>query len=427
MRCAKMALLPALIIVVAVFFISGHPAFAQSNDVVDASTMNGKLLMGYQGWFGCPDDGSGNDYWSHWFRRHRSTAGNITVDALPDVSELGADERFPTDMTYSNGSPVSLYSAYNEKTVARHFKWMRDNHLDGVFLQRFTGELAHPASFAVRNHVTLNVEHGAETYGRVFAIMYDISGQSEDTILSTLTNDWNYLTGTLHVTESARYLRHNGKPVVAIWGFGFTDRNGTPADAQAVIKFFKNAGCTVMGGVPTSWRTLDNDSKTDPDWAAAYRAFDVISPWSVGRFNTERGADRFQREHIVPDLADAKAHGRDYLPVIWPGYSFHNVDNERPLNQIPRDGGKFYWRQTYNAVSAGSTMLYGAMFDEVNEGTAMFKMAPTAAQLPAQGTFVSLDIDGDALPSDWYLRLADQAGEMLRGKIPLSAQIPIKP
>jgi hypothetical protein len=45
-------------------------------------------------------------------------------------------------------------------------------------------------------------------------------------------------------------------------------------------------------------------------------------------------------------------------------------------------------------------MIYVAMFDEVNEGTAMFKLAPTADYLPTQGEFVPLDIDGQTLPSD---------------------------
>ena len=50
-------------------------------------------------------------------------------------------------------------------------------------------------------------------------------------------------------------------------------------------------------------------------------------------------------------------------------------------------------------------MLYGAMFDELNEGTAMFKMLPDAAEAPVQETppgytFVTLDADGCPLPSD---------------------------
>ena len=72
-------------------------------------------------------------------------------------------------------------------------------------------------------------------------------------------------------------------------------------------------------------------------------------------------------------------------------------------------------------------MLYIAMFDEVDEGTAMFKLAPTSAEIPAQGSFVPLDIDGYSLPGDWYLQLAREATRMLQGEIPLTAEIPIEP
>jgi hypothetical protein len=114
------------------------------------------------------------------------------------------------------------------------------------------------------------------------------------------------------------------------------------------------------------------------------------------------------------------------MPVIFPGFSWHNLHAGK-LNQIPRRDGKLFWRQTFNAVSAGCPMIYVAMFDEMDEGTAMFKLAPTGAQLPAQGNFVPLDIDGEKLPGDWYLRLADEAGKMLRGEIALTNSIPITP
>ncbi len=393
---------------------------------VDPSTLNRKLLMGYQGWFACPNDGSQPNRWVHWFRSQIPAATNSTVDFWPDISELDADELFTTSMTLTNGSPANLYSAFKQKTVVRHFKWMKDNNLDGVFLQRFSSELSDPAFFALRNQVASNVRLGAETYGRVFAIMYDISGQPASTLVSALTNDWAYLANSMRITSSARYVRHNGKPVVAIWGFGFTDRPGTPQDAQTVINYFKSAGLTVMGGVPTYWRTLNNDSQTDTAWAAVYRSFDIISPWSVGRYSTQAQADSFKQNLIVPDLADATSHGLGYMPVIFPGFSWHNL-NGGPLNQIPRNGGTFYWRQAYNAISAGCTMVYGAMFDEMDEGTAMLKLAPSPNELPVQGSFVPLNIDGQALPSDWYLRLAGQAAAMLRGEIPLQTQIPISP
>jgi len=241
-----------------------------------------------------------------------------------------------------------------------------------------------------------------------------------------LTNDWLYLVNTLQITNSSRYLHHKGKPVVAIWGFGFSGRPDSPQQAQQVISFFKSAGLTVMGGLPTYWRTLNNDAQTNPAWAAVFRSFDIISPWSVGRYSDLAGADNFRVNLIVPDKADATANGRDYLPVIFPGFSWHNL-NAGPLNQIPRNGGTFYWRQAYNAKLSGCNMIYGAMFDEVDEGTAMYKLAPTSNEIPAQGSWVPLNIDGNSLPSDWYLQLANQASKMLRGDIPLQSTIPISP
>jgi hypothetical protein len=41
------------------------------------------------------------------------------------------------------------------------------------------------------------------------------------------------------------------------------------------------------------------------------------------------------------------------------------------------------------------------MFGEINEGTPMFKLAPTPAQLPAQSSVLPLHIDGISLNGDW--------------------------
>jgi hypothetical protein len=397
-------------------------------DAVDPSTLTRKMLLGYQGWFACPGDSSPVNAWIHWFRSQTPAATNATVDFLPDMSELDPDERFDTLMTLSNGTPVRVYGAAKQKTVVRHFKWMRDYHIDGVFLQRFTSELSSSSFAAWRNQVTSNVWAGAEAYGRVFAIMYDISGQPASTLVNTLTNDWNFLVNTMKVTTSPRYQRHRGKPVVAIWGFGFTDRPGTPQDALTVINQFKTNGFTVMGGVPTYWRTLCCDAQSDPAWTNVYRAFDIISPWMVGRFGDNAGADSFKNNVFIPDLARTTSLGQDYMPVIFPGFSWHNLmGTNSPLNQIPRYAGNFYWHQAYNVVSINCSMMFGAMFDEMDEGTAMLKMAPTPADLPAQGTFVPLNIDGTNLPSDWYLRLAGAASRMLRGDSPLTSVRPSNP
>ena len=127
---------------------------AAASEVVDATTLERKMLFGYQGWFLGPGDGSPVNGWRHWFRDGGPTAANLTVDLWPDTSELGADELIATDLTYPDGSVARLYSAYDAKTVGRHFAWMRQAGIDGVALQRFLCEVQDPRFFAARNQVT---------------------------------------------------------------------------------------------------------------------------------------------------------------------------------------------------------------------------------------------------------------------------------
>jgi hypothetical protein len=79
-------------------------------------------------------------------------------------------------------------------------------------------------------------------------------------------------------------------------------------------------------------------------------------------------------------------------------------------------------------------MVYVAMFDEVDEGTAIYKIAENQSQTPAEvpnnGTrheFIAMDADGHKLPSDWYLRLTGEGRKMLRNEIGLTPTIPISP
>jgi uncharacterized protein (TIGR03437 family) len=61
-------------------------------------------------------------------------------------------------------------------------------------------------------------------------------------------------------------------------------------------------------------------------------------------------------------------------------------------------------------------MLKIAMFDEVNESTAMFKVAAHRLDAPDQGYWLTLDADGFTLPSDWYLRLAGEITRIFHGE-----------
>jgi len=422
-------------------------------NMIDSDTMYGKFIAGYQGWFSCPGDGSKiSNTWGHWFHWDTTPdAVNLKVDMWPDMSELDEDELFSTNMKMPDGTPAKLFSAYKEKTVLRHFKWMQEYGIDGVFLQRFVTGLydRDSAAFDFAKQVMQNVRTGAESYGRIFAVEYDTTSADPELLVSTIQKDWIYLVDTLKITESRRYLRHKGKPVVVIWGLGYSDDNHksfTPDQAMELITWFKNADekyqATLVGGVPSRWRTCRDDSLPDPDtgvkWSEVYRSYDVILPWTVGRYSDVTGADSWKQDMIRPDLAEAMSQGIDYMPVVFPGFSFYNMhrhplhpeDETPPLNEIKRDGGNFYWRQIFNAISAfqesasGYAMIKAAMFDEVDEGTAIFKVAPTQKDIPVGTEFVTLDIDGYELSSDRYLRLTGKASEMLRGEMPLTSEIP---
>lgn len=48
-------------------------------------------------------------------------------------------------------------------------------------------------------------------------------------------------------------------------------------------------------------------------------------------------------------------------------------------------------------------MVYGAMFDEYDEATALMPSETTRANLPREITFLATDADGEDLPDNWFL------------------------
>jgi hypothetical protein len=396
--------------------------------------VSSKIMMGYQGWFLCKGDNAAPNKWVHWFNSSSNpSASEIGIDFWPAMDEYS--DTYSTNMTYVDGSTAKLFSPYDSSTVNVHFRWMREYGIHGVYLQRFLGPVASRGDlFESRNQVLQNVIGAADQYDRHFAVMYDISGVADDGYLyNKLISDWEYLVDTYDVLNKSGYVHKDGKPIIAIWGIGFSDRGLKPATFERIIDYFHNTAdpkyqAYIMGGVPSRWRTLEGDSESDPAWRNVYNSLDMISPWTVGRYSSQSSIDGWKNSTIVPDLATCNTNGVDYMPVIWPGFSWKNI-HDGPLNQIKRDGGNYFWRQAYNAIDAGAEFIYVAMFDEVDEGTAMFKMAENTSQVPVeiQNRIVTLDADGYDLPSDWYLSLAGEAQKMLDGDIPLSSTIPITP
>ena len=93
--------------------------------------------------------------------------------------------------------------------------------------------------------------------------------------------------------------------------------------------------------------------------------------------------------------------------------------NAGKFNQIPRLKGEFLWSQFVAAKRAGASMIYVAMFDEVDEGTAIFKCV-NDVPLGEPNRFVTYE----GLPSDFYLRLTGQGAKLLQGKLPVTDTLP---
>jgi hypothetical protein len=402
-----------------------RPYDGKAHPGIDRSTLVGKVMCGYQGWFCCPGDGSGLG-WKHYGRHRQFEPGSCTIDLWPDVSELSESEKFATPFRHADGRTAYVYSAHTRATVLRHFRWMREYGIDGVFVQRFAVSTVDGADLNHCNTVLSHCREGANAEGRAYAVMYDLSGLGAGKI-EQVVDDWKLLVDRMRIGRDARdaaCLHHRGKPVVAVWGVGFNDgRKYTLDDCQRLIDFLANdrtyGGFCVMLGLPTGWRTLDRDAVSDPQLHAIVAAAEVVSPWTVGRYGMKEVARQAER-HWQPDLAWCRAHGKDYLPVVFPGFSWHNMKPESPSDQIPRLQGNFLWRQYVELKQAGATMVYQAMFDEMDEATAIFKCTndpPTGAS-----KFVTYE----GLPSDHYLWLTGIAGRMLRGEIPATAAPPAR-
>lgn len=376
---------------------------------------NGLVLTGYQGWFNAEGDGAGLG-WKHYEKGKEFKPGNCTIDLWPDVSEY--EKTYPSPFRMADGSVARLFSSRDRSTTFLHFKWMQEYGIDGAFVQRFVSTIR---SERRRDNATLilrNAMDAAIEYDRAVCVMYDLSGMKKEE-LDIIIDDWKDLAKNYKITRNRNYLHHNGKPLVAIWGVGFNDnRKYGLEEVRNLISFFKKQGCSILLGVPTHWRQQNMDTVDDPEFHDVLRSVDIIHPWFVGRYNFN-SYDRFASS-IQKDLEWCKENSLDYMPVVFPGFSWYNLKSgvAAPLNAIPRMGGRFFWKQVHGAICRGAEMLYVAMFDEIDEGTAIFKCAN---EVPVgESPFVTYE----GINSDHYLWLAGMAGKAIRREIELTEEMP---
>ncbi|KAJ6569215.1 hypothetical protein B0H19DRAFT_1256870 [Mycena capillaripes] len=429
-------------------------------------TIQDKFLVGYQGWFTCANDGppigEGHHGWLHWLNQPIPANGRPNTDLWPDTSAYDPSELYTVEgLKHRDGAPAKVFSSRDPRTVRRHFHWMAEHGVDGAFLQRFVGQVdpeeagnrdeRFGGTRRLRDEVGRRVREAAEAEGRVWAIMYDASGVPASSIERIITQDFTHLLHDEHILSSPSYLHERGRPVVALWGFGLSDSPVPPHTARAVFAALRSLlpNIYIFAGVPSHWRTPgEGDAHGDPGWKGVWLGgeggegmVDALSPWSVGRYSTSEEVERWAADRWGGDAELVAKHnegvefgngGRkvDYLPVVLPGGSGFNLSEGKwAFNGIKRNGGKFLWSQIFHAKRLkGVRSMYGAMWDEYDEGTAFLPVIEKKRLLPESENwpFLALDEDGYDLASDWYMRIAGFAAEGLRSERRIHDTFPSK-
>ena len=466
-------------------------------------TYRGLVMAGYQGWFGTPDDGSmltkkANTGWYHYRESEQFRPGvrRNSIDFWPDMREYEKKYVVGEEKSNANSSPfimpdgshATLFSSYDESTVMLHFKWMKDYGIDGVWMQRFLSELGGPNNKAHFDMVLQHAMKASNLYERAIAVMYDMSGFTTTSSLRAIVSDARNLMQKYTLTDRTKqkfYLHENGKPMIALWGIGFNDNSHPrPTAVEEIINLLKAQGWSVFLGVPTYWRDGGGDCVSGEEHAKLLELLnssDGFFPWYTGRYDCTSYRSSGWQAHIQADIKAGKKmstedHTVAYAVHAFPGFSWRNMDPNYNLKTNDgtgdRDGGKFFWNQLYWAMKYGAESFYIGMFDEIDEGTAIFKLlnvkdVPSnvpykVGNVPTSYDYVSDDdywvtyktngsytmsdsqntggdvrwskkaselnvrfqgIDNDK-DTDWYLFLTGEAGKMLRGEKPMSAMLP---
>ena len=230
----------------------------QAGDRIDKSTLAGKLIMGYQGWFACPDDGAGFG-WGHWGICQSRCENSGYAAGRNGTARSGPLRNATQACRRSTNSGVRQPQCYDGRTAL---------YLDaavwtgwGLALQRFAVELSSPLILRNRDRVLNNVRRAAEDHGRVFLVMYDLSGLLPAEV-QLVAQDWRRLLRNRALPVVPRPCTIGGVPCLE---FGVSASPRQPLavhDIEILLDALARAsaefgGVTILGGVPPEWRSLD--------------------------------------------------------------------------------------------------------------------------------------------------------------------------
>jgi len=356
------------------------PYTGPSNDYVNAETIKGKVVAGYQGWFMTPNDLYDRSF-VHW-----GSSSHPTVDMWPDPADYDPNslKAMPGFITVG-GEQGYVFSSADPAVVQKHFEWMRKYNIDGVYLQRF---FTNSTAGVKPEWVLNNVRQAAHLHGRVWAIEYDISGANDTNLYDTITADWMWLVDQVGITSDSRYLREQGKPVVVIWGAAI--RDPTIGPLNDLIDFLKDdpvyGGNYVVGCVHSAFPSA---------WDSHFAKYDSIFAWMGSQTNVATHAAQYG--------INAQVH-------VWPGFSWHNLKQfVFPYQYTDRGSGSFLWGKISNGIDIiDPEAIFVGMFDEYDEGTAVMPMSddpPVVADPTVFGHYIT----NDGSASDWWLMLSGYA------------------
>ena len=463
-----------------------EPVLDTESDMYDS--YQGLVMAGYQGWHGTPGDGcphNPSEGWPHYANVSTSPfifepgALRNGIDFWPDVAEYPITYE-AKGFTLPDGTTPRLYSSYDESTVDLHFSWMKEYGIDGVFMQRFVSQITDPAALAHSDKVLASAMTASNVHARAISVMYDMVGMTSTTSADVIINDAKSLIERYNLMDRSMgqryFLYHNGKPLIGLVSVGQKTAAYSIAQAQAVVDGLQELGFSVILGVPAYWRNPgEGDCVNDSAITTLIQDVDIIMPWLVGVYDydgtvtgttegkfTDYFSERMEEKKIGTyiyshgDFSQADNYGVEYCPLVFAGFSDRNIHQN---NQVfERYSGNFYWQQIYKYINKGAKMLYVAMFDEIDEGTAIYKCL-RKSEVPSdtygsdyyvvyengayrrsedavsvsgtadwckKASELDVTFNGieDDLESDYYLWLTGQAGKALRGEVTLTETKP---
>ena len=221
--------------------------------------------------------------------RDRIAPDTLTFEMWPDMTEYSAAERFAAPgFTDPDGTPAYLFSSDNPATVRRHFEWMRDYGIDGVWLQHFLVDLPggpFPNATPRVTRVLGYVRAAARETGRAWAIAFDIAGMPTDRIFETPDP---------RMEEARRRRRHRRPPLPARRrparraGLGFllpepAQRHDAPRSPTSSSISSRPPALLTPSSSAAAIGT--GDATPTPNGRRFYRRFDAYSPWNIGNYS----------------------------------------------------------------------------------------------------------------------------------------------